>query len=282
LQAKIFAKKYDIQNCTSEYHEILNDKDINLVLIITRHNLHAGMVIESLKVGKHVYVEKPLALNEKELEQIIKIYETSGKSLTVGYNRRFSPHTKLVKQYIEENDQINITATMNAGFIPSESWVQDPDTGGGRIIGEACHYMDLMIYLTGSNISEVCMNALGKNPDRYTDNASILLKFENGSQGVIHYFNNGAKSYPKERIEVFSRNRTFIIDNFRKTTGYGVKGFKTLKTRIDKGHREQFRQLLNNMESGTGPLISFGELVNSSRASFAALESLVRGEWAKL
>ena len=126
------------------------------------------------------------------------------------------------------------------------------------------------------------MNALGRNPDKYSDNASILLKFENGSQGTIHYFSNGARSYSKERIEVFSRNRTFIIDNFRKTKGYGVKGFRALKSRIDKGHKEQFKELLNNIQSGSGSLIPFGELVNASRASFGALESLVKGKWIKI
>jgi predicted dehydrogenase len=171
---------------------------------------------------------------------------------------------------------------MNAGFIPPESWVQDPEIGGGRIIGEACHYFDLMIYLTGSIISNVCMSALGQDPDKNTDNASILLKFENGSQGTINYFSNGAKSYSKERIEVYSRHRTFVIDNFRKTKGYGAKGFKTLRTKIDKGHKEQFKKLLSKHNSGNGPFIPLNELVNSSKASFAALDSLIKGEWVKI
>jgi predicted dehydrogenase len=171
---------------------------------------------------------------------------------------------------------------MNAGFIPPDSWVQDPEIGGGRIVGEACHYLDLMIFLTGSKITSVCMSALGENPDKNTDNASILLKFENGSQGTIHYFSNGARSYSKERIEVYSRHRTFVIENFSKTVGYGVKGFKTLKTKIDKGHREQFNQLLINHNSGNRSIIPFIELVNSSEASFAALNSLTKGEWVKI
>jgi predicted dehydrogenase/threonine dehydrogenase-like Zn-dependent dehydrogenase len=282
MQSKALATKYDIHNCTSEFSQILNDKDINLVMIITRHHLHSGMAIKSLKAGKHVYVEKPLVLKETELEDILKTYKDSGKSIMVGYNRRFSPHTQLLKKYIRVEDPVNITATMNAGFIPANSWVQDPEIGGGRIIGEACHFMDLLIYLTGSKISSICMNALGKNPDRYSDNATILLKFENGSQGVINYFSNGAKTYSKERIEVYSRNRTFVIDNFRRTNGFGVKGFRSLKTKIDKGHKEQYRQLIENIETGSSPLIPFDELLNASKASFAALASLVNGGWAHL
>jgi predicted dehydrogenase len=280
--AKMLASKYHIQNCTSDYTEILNDEDINLVMVITRHNLHARMVIECLKAGKHVYVEKPLALNESELKDIENVYRNTGKSIMVGFNRRFSPHARHIWKYLDNNNPINVSATMNAGFIPADSWVQDPDIGGGRIIGEACHFMDLMIYLTGYKVTGVCMNALGKNPDKYTDNATILLKFENGSQGVINYFSNGAKAYSKERIEVYSMNRTFVIDNFRKTSGYGARGFKTLKTQIDKGHQEQFRKLISSIESGDDPLIPFDELINSSMASFAALESLVSGEWVRI
>ncbi len=282
IHAKILARKYQITDCTSDYHDILKNAAINLVLITTRHNLHAKMVTESLKAGKNVFVEKPLALNMEELEGIVKAYDSSEGSLTVGYNRRFSPHTEAIKEFLKDEDPVNIIATMNAGFIPPESWVQDPEIGGGRIIGEACHYFDLMIFLTGSKISKVCMSALGQNPDKNTDNASILLKFENGSQGTINYFSNGAKSYSKERIEVYSRHRTFVIDNFRKTEGYGAKGFKTLKTKIDKGHKEQFKQLLSKHNSGNGPIIPLNELVNSSKASFAALDSLIKGEWVKI
>ena len=139
-----------------------------------------------------------------------------------------------------------------------------------------------MISLNGSLITEICMNALGKTPSKNTDNASILIKFENGSQGVVNYFSNGAKSYPKERIEVYSGNRTFVIDNFRTTRGYGVKGFKAKKSKIDKGHGEQFKQLLSSMESGSKPIIPFNEIINSSKASLAALESLVQGGWVKI
>ena len=174
---------------------------------------------------------------------------------------------------------MNIIATMNAGFIPSNVWVHDMQVGGGRIIGEACHYMDLMIYLTGHKIVSVCMNAMGNNPSENTDNASILLKFENGSTGVINYFSNGSKSYAKERIEVFSQERVLVMDNFITTKGYGFKGFSNLKTRLDKGHKNQFEKLINQVKTGGNALIPFDEIINTTKASFAAIESLKENKW---
>ena len=242
---------------------------------------------ESLQAGKHVFVEKPLALNREELSQIINVYKqldkSSNTSLTVGYNRRFSPHTHAIKKAIGgEPGPININATMNAGFIPADVWVHDLKVGGGRIIGEACHYLDLCVYLTGSEIKSVCMSGMGKNPQESTDNASILLKFTNGSNAVINYFANGAKSYSKERIEVFSHDSVFVIDNFRTTRAFGANGFKNLKTRIDKGHRSQFHTFINRIQSGGDPLIPFNEIVNVTKASFAAIESLQQNKWIEL
>ena len=164
----------------------------------------------------------------------------------IGFNRRFSQHTEKIKSLVN-NEPMNIIATMNAGTIPPDIWVHDMAIGGGRIIGEACHYLDLMVFLSGSKIKSVCMNALGKNPSVNTDNATILVKMENGSSGVINYFSNGSKSYPKERLEVFSQEKVLITDNFVKTKGYGVKGFN-LKTKIDKGHKSQFRLILENIK----------------------------------
>ncbi len=138
---------------------------------------------------------------------------------------------------------------MNAGNVPANVWVHDMNIGGGRIIGEACHFIDLITFFTGSRVKSVCMNAMGINPAENTDNASILLKYEDGSTGVINYFSNGSKAYPKERIEVYSQDRTAIIDNFRQTTGYGFKGFSKLKTGLDKGHKNQFTQLINQVKN---------------------------------
>jgi predicted dehydrogenase len=272
------AKKYNFSLSTTDYKEIFKDSEVDIVMITTRHNKHASMVIESLEANKNVFVEKPLALNENELNEIIEAYNKSNSTLTVGFNRRFSPHIIKMKNLLG-NSQMNITATMNAGFIPANVWVQDMQVGGGRIIGEACHYMDLMIYLTGHKIVSVCMNAMGNNPAENTDNASILLKFENGSTGVINYFSNGSKSYAKERIEVFSQERVLVMDNFITTKGFGFKGFSKLKTRFDKGHKNQFEKLINQLKNGGNALIPFDEIINTTKASFAAIESLKENKW---
>jgi predicted dehydrogenase len=173
-------------------------------------------------------------------------------------------------------------ATMNAGFIPQDIWVHDMNVGGGRIVGEACHYIDLMQYLCGSQITHVHMTALGNTPQTNTDNAIITLKFANGSQGVINYFANGSKSYSKERIEVFSNGSTLILDNFKKLEGFGCKGFSKMSSSQDKGHKNQFKQLVETIQQGGNSLIPFEDLVNTTKASFAAIESLQSGNLIKL
>ncbi len=288
LTAKALANKYGFANSTSDYKEILKDEAVDLVMITTRHDLHAKMVMESIKAGKHVFVEKPLAIYSEELDAIIQTYQEqlangNGKSLTVGFNRRFSPFVQKAKQLLGHGKiPMNIVATMNAGYIPQEVWVQNRETGGGRIIGEACHYIDLMIALTGSKVTAVMMSALGTQPDETTDNAIITLQFESGAQGVINYFSNGNKAYAKERVEIYAQGKTLILDNFRKLQGFGFKGFKTLSTAQDKGHYNQFGKLLEMVKDGGNPLIPFDEIVNTTRASFAALESLTSGKWIKI
>lgn len=275
------AKKYGFSHSTTDYHQILNDADVDLVMITTRHDQHASMVEESLHAGKNVFVEKPLAISEEQLEMVIAALEKPDVTLTVGFNRRFSPHAMRVKSLVG-NAPINVIATMNAGTIAPDVWVHDMQIGGGRIIGEACHFIDLITYFTGSKVIAVCMNAMGVNPEDNTDNASVLLKYENGSTGVINYFANGSKTYSKERIEVYSQGRTAIIDNFRKTTGYGFKGFSTLKTSLDKGHKSQFAELIRRVKTGGEPLIPFDEIVNTTKASFAAIQSLRENAWVKV
>ena len=274
--------KTDVSKCkVIDYQEILNDTDVDLVMITTRHNLHASMVMEVLKQNKHVFVEKPLVVNKEELNELIKVANLSSGSITVGFNRRFSPHALKIRQHIGTGP-MNIIATMNAGFIPPDIWVQDLKVGGGRIIGEACHLIDLCSYFTGAKVISVCMNAMGLNPAENTDNASILLKFEDGSNAVINYFANGSKMYSKERVEIYSQGRTIVMDNFRKTQAFGFKGFSGLKTSLDKGHKNQFHSVIKKIQQGGSPLISFDSLINTSLASFAAIESLKERKWIDL
>lgn len=299
LTATTLARKFSIGNATSDYQVILKDDEVDTVVITTRHNLHASMVVEALIAGKHVFVEKPLALSNEELDAIISAYSALSTSssladqpsshqaikpiVMVGFNRRFAPLALKMKELIGDSvAPVNIVATMNAGAIPPDVWVHDPEVGGGRIIGEACHFIDLCSFLVGSRVKAVCMNAMGMNPDETTDNASILLKYENGSNAVINYFANGSKSYSKERVEVFSQQKVLIMDNWRKLQGYGFSKFKSASSAQDKGHSNQFKMFVERLQQGGEPLIPFADLVNTTRASFAAIESMKQGEWAQL
>lgn len=289
LSSTTLAKKYDVPNSTTDLDAVLKDDEVEGVLITTRHNLHAGMTVKALKAGKQVFVEKPLALKEDELDEIVEAVEETGNTVTVGFNRRFSPHAEKMKELLGSRPgPMNVIATMNAGHIPPDVWVHDPKVGGGRIIGEACHYLDLITYLTGSKVQEVSMQAMGENPKENTDNASIHLKYENGSLGVINYFANGNKSYSKERVEVYHQGRNLIMDNFRKLYGYGFDDSffslsnKILSTKQDKGHDKQFKLLTELWKEGGEPLIPFDEIVNTTRATFAAIESLKQDKWIQL
>ena len=279
LTAKALAEKHGIKYASTSIQDVLNDEEIDLVMVTTRHNLHAPLVIQSLNAGKHVFVEKPLALNLEELEQISTALQKSGKTVHVGFNRRFSAHIQKIKSVLPVSAHKNLIATMNAGYIPENVWVHDMAIGGGRIIGEACHYIDLLSYLSGSKVASICMNAMGQHPAQNTDNASMLIRFENGDNGVINYFANGHKAYSKERLEIYFDEKTIILDNFRETRTYGIPTFSKLTTKQDKGHHHQFRLLLQQMKNNGAPLISYEEIVNVTKASFGAIESLKNNSW---
>ena len=288
LNATLLAKKYDIAQSTTDYRQIIGDPDIDLCVITTRHNSHARLTVEALRAGKHVFVEKPLAIYDDELAPIIDAQQTTGRLVMVGFNRRFSPYALKMKTLLGGNRSgdvpMNVIATMNAGAIPANSWVHDRAVGGGRILGEACHFVDLITCLTGSRVVSVCMNAMGQHPTETSDSASLLLRYENGSTGVINYFANGSKAYAKERVEVFSQERTLVLDNFRKLTGYGFQGFSSLSGRQDKGHTEQVKRLIQHIRSGNTDqpdelLIPFAEIINTTQTTLAALHSLRERRW---
>jgi len=286
LTASTLAKRAGFAVAATDYKEVLADNEVDLVMITTRHNLHAAMVIEALKSGKHVFVEKPLCLNEEDLAMIEQVYRSrvsmpNAPVLTVGFNRRFAPFALKMKSLIGAG-AVNIVATMNAGFIPANSWVHDLSVGGGRIVGEACHFIDLCSYLSGSRVTAVCMNSLGVSPQENSDNASILLRYENGSNAVINYFSNGNKAYSKERLEVHSQERSLIMDNWRTLEGFGYKGFTSAKSKQDKGHADQFRLLLERVSSGGDALIPFEDIANTTRAGFAAITSLKENRWVEV
>tara|TARA_B100000212_G_scaffold53002_1_gene34706 strand:+ start:16391 stop:18511 length:2121 start_codon:yes stop_codon:yes gene_type:complete len=279
VNSTLLAKSFKINKATTDYNEILNDKTINLVIVSTRHDSHSRLLVDILKSGKHVFVEKPLAISDLQLNEIINTKKEFNKIINVGYNRRFSPHALKIKKVLSmHGTPVNIVATMNAGYIEPQDWVHDMELGGGRIIGEACHYFDLLIYLTGSKIKSVCCNFL--DIDNSKDNASILIKFQNGSNGVINYFANGPKSYSKENIKVFTQQKVLTIDNFNKTTGYGFGfgKFPTLRTSQDKGQKNQFLQLISQTRAGEA-LIPFDEIINSADAAIKCIDSFNQKKW---
>lgn len=290
LNAALLAKKYGIAQSTSDYEQLLSDPDIDLCVITTRHNSHAQLTVEALREGKHVFVEKPLAIYTHELLSIIEAQQKSGRLVMVGFNRRFSPYVQKMKMLLSQshscNIPMNVVITINAGFIPASSWVHNRAIGGGRILGEAVHFVDLITFLTGSRVVSVCMNAMGARPSETGDSASLLLRYTNGSTGVINYFSNGSKAYAKERVEVYAQERTLVLDNFRKLTGYGFNRFSTLSGRQNKGHVEQMKHLLRHVQSGqiqaSKPepvLISFADSINTTQTVLGALQSLLENRW---
>jgi len=284
LNATLLVKKHGIAQSTTDYRHILDDLDIDLCVITTRHNSHARLTIDALRAGKHVFVEKPLAIYDHEISELIDAQQASGRMVMVGFNRRFSPYAQKMKSLLigSENLPINVVATVNAGFIPATSWVHDRTIGGGRILGEACHFVDLITFLTGSRVVSVCINAMGTKPTETTDSASLLLRYENGSTGVVNYFSNGNKAYAKERVEVYSQERTLVLDNFRQLTGYGFRSFSKLANGQNKGHKEQMKQLMENVRGGGQPLISFADLINTTQTMLAAVQSLRENRWVEV
>jgi predicted dehydrogenase/threonine dehydrogenase-like Zn-dependent dehydrogenase len=284
LSAKHAGEKYGFEYCTSDYHEILDDPEITAVFIVTRHNLHAPLVIEALNRGKAVYVEKPLALNEAELKQMIEAYQTLSPEtlLMVGFNRRFAPFTQEAKRFFANRaGPLVVNYRINAGFIPKESWVHDPEEGGGRIVGEVCHFVDFIQYITGSAPVKVYAEAIPRQDKSAltSDTVCVNLKFKDGSMGTINYLANGDKALPKERIEIFGDNSIFIIDNFRSIEWVRRGKRKRRKSwlRQDKGHLGELQAFVEAIKDGKPSPIDFQEAVMTTLTTFKIVESIARG-----
>lgn len=271
-------KKFGFEKSTTDIEAIWKDEEINTVFIATRHDTHAPLVLKGLEAGKHIFVEKPLCLTKDELEKIIEAYNLrqSGPNsplLMVGFNRRFAPQVLKMKKLLEAMPEPkSMIMTVNAGNIPADHWTQDPKVGGGRIIGEACHFVDLMRFLAGHAIVGFQAAYMG-NPsgaDPCHDKATLTLSFADGSLGTVHYFANGHKSFPKEHLEVFCSGRILQLDNFKVLRGYGWKNFKRMRLwRQDKGHRTEVIAFLHAItHSGSEP-IPFTEVVEVTETSIA-------------
>lgn len=274
------AKKFGIEQATSEMSVVLDDPETNLVLVSTNHDSHARLSKQLLAAGKNVFIEKPLALNAGELTELIEVASArDAPMLTVGFNRRFSPHiVKAGELLAGRNAPLAMNMLVNAGAIPANHWVHDREIGGGRIIGEACHFIDLAVFLTGSSVESVAAHRFGPEDQIRDDKVAMTLGFADGSILNLSYFANGAKSFPKERIDIFSDGRVLVVDNFRKTTGFGFDGFKKFKTaRQEKGHKQQFDALERSVRSGER-IFMLDELVNTTLASFAVVDSAKSGQ----
>ncbi|MBA3668742.1 MAG: Gfo/Idh/MocA family oxidoreductase [Sphingomonas sp.] len=265
------------ENATSDINSIFQNPEIDTVVIATRHDSHAMLAVEALSAGKHVFLEKPLALTLEEIARVKEVYLGSNQLLTVGFNRRFSPLVRRVKELLETTRQPKaFVMVMNAGSIPAEHWTQDPVAGGGRIIGEACHMIDLMRFFADAPITSVTATGMGAGTAGVTeDKANIGLKFADGSFGTLHYLANGAPSFPKERVEVFVEGRTLLLDNFRVLHGFDWPGFRKVKLlRQNKGQKDCAAAFLQAIKTGGPPPIAPEELFEVATVTIEAAEQL--------
>jgi predicted dehydrogenase/NADPH:quinone reductase-like Zn-dependent oxidoreductase len=270
------ARKFGFENAVTDYRQILDDPDVDAVFVVTGHNSHAALAGQALEAGKHVFVEKPLAISTAQLADIGNVVaQHPGQQLMVGFNRRFSAHTQKIKALLAGRaGPICMTVTVNAGEIPATHWMQDPQEGGGRIIGEACHFIDLLSYLAGNPVETVSAARVGEGPAVRDDKMSILLTFADGSVGTVSYFANGCKRYPKETLEVFCDGRVLRLENFRVTRTYGAGRDRTFKTRHqDKGHMAEVQAFVDRVSAGGDPLMPYEELANVTQATIAAVDA---------
>jgi len=274
--------KNQFTTASTEVNDLWSSDRINTVSIVTRHDAHAQQVVDALKSGKNVFVEKPLALTLDELNVIDKTYHEANKSntvrLMVGFNRRYAPHIVKMKELLNSHrSPKSIIMTVNAGAIPGEHWVQNSLIGGGRIVGEGCHFIDLMRHLIGHKINSFTATMIGNVPgvEVREDKASITLSFEDGSFGTIHYLANGGSAFPKERVEVFCDDAVLQMDNYRVLTGYGWSGFKKMKLfKQDKGQKACAKAFIESIVNGKESPISYEEVMESSRVSIEVANSL--------
>ena len=273
--AKYVGDKYEFNYLASTGEEIVEDSNINTVFITTRHNLHAEYVLKSIANNKHVFVEKPLAMNETELEEIKDAYQGSGnKHVMVGFNRRFSPAIKDLKKTFSKEQKKSILIRVNSGIMPADHWVNDPSIGGGRIIGEACHFIDVAMFIADSPIVSVFADALN-DPNSLNNTVTVTLKMENGSIASINYFSNGNKSVPKEYIEVFSGGTIAQIEDFKTLKVFGNKTKIHKYKGKDKGHAAGVQAFLKSIKEGKPCPITFEESYLSMLATFKVNSSIL-------
>jgi len=282
VSAHDVGKRFGFAEAVSTADEVISDPSVNLLVVGTRHDLHAELAIKALALNKHVFVEKPLALSEDELSAVLDAAINSSAQLMVGYNRRFSPLARQAKTFFEgRNAPLSIVYRVNAGRIPKDHWLQDPVQGGGRIIGEVCHFVDFMEYITGAlPVSVFAESVKGDNALRLNDDSVLVtLRFADGSNGSIAYLGEGDRALAKERVEIFGAGRSFVIDDFRRGMGYkdGREEQTTLRAQ-DKGQLDEVRALCESIMKPDAAPITLEELAVTSLTTFRILDSLRTGQ----
>jgi predicted dehydrogenase len=282
FRSRYAADKYGFAYCSDDAHQVIADENINTLFIATRHHLHAGYVIEALEKGKHVFVEKPLAMNRQELEEIAAVYRSAAAlqpppRLMVGFNRRFAPHVRRIKELFPHDLPKAIVCRINAGRLAEDHWINDPQVGGGRIVGEVCHFVDLVTYLSGGKVENVYARDM-RDARGLQDTLVISLGFDNGSVASIAYFSNGSKNLAKEHLEVFCGGQAAVIDDFKSMTLYGRRLKRSRLRRQDKGHEQELIGFLDAIKSGSPSPIPFEELYRSSLATLKVIESIRQGQ----
>jgi predicted dehydrogenase len=274
------AGRFGFAKIASDVDAVFSDQSIKTVFVATRHDSHAALALRALHAGKHVFVEKPLALTESDLDSLETAASGSGALITVGFNRRFAPITREVQREVAgRSGPLAIIATVNAGALPKDHWTQDLRAGGGRIVGEACHWLDLARAIVGEPIADAkVMAARERNGELIEDIAHISVSFTDGSTAAIHYLANGASDYPKERIECFFDGRTLAIDNWRRLIRFGGRSsWLVPRHKMDKGHAAEVRAWMDAVSGRSGPPIPLDELFEVSRWAIR-IAQLVRAD----
>jgi len=281
VTARAVGEQHGFRLCVSTAEEVIDDDQANLIVIATRHDTHAKLAQKSLERGRHVFVEKPLALNDEELQGVLAAAGQSEGHLMVGFNRRFSPSARAAREHFADRaSPLSINYRVNGGRVPRAHWVHDPRIGGGRIIGEVCHFIDLIHFLTGSLVTRVYAEAISSSNHEIIDDDSVFitLRLADGSNASIAYLAEGDGALPKERIEIFGSGKSFVIDDFR-IAGAWANGRET-KTKLraqDKGQKEEVRAVCAMVRDGGPSPIALNDLATTTRATFRVLESLRTG-----
>ncbi len=271
--ARNVADKFGFSYCAGDADEIINDPATNTIFIATRHDSHAGLVLKALRAGKHVFTEKPLCTTPGQLEEIRRQYLISGTQLMVGFNRRFAPLARELKKQVNNGIPSALLYRINAGTVAKDHWIHDPASGGGRIIGEVCHFIDFCAFLTDSLVVEISAHVMD-DPSNLQDTVSISMKLSNGSIANIAYFSNGNKDISKEYIEVYNGGFAGKLDDFSELTLFTKRGIKKVRSKQDKGHSREIDEFVSCLEAGKKIPVSFESIYNSTLSTFKVLESI--------